>query len=160
MKIGGQSNSQGFRLCGEEGIEVKNKGFDWGQCEIIEFDSYPFIALFLAYGDDSQKLDEEKKKIQEQRMEWHAAEHMIINLLESGKPLTMKNLRESPMEGSNCSSDNKELKKPDKVKLLKALRMGKRYLRLYEKKFPSSSFFRTRIKDCGFEKRRQLFLKI
>jgi len=138
-EIRGQSNSQGIRLSDGKGIEVKSKSFEWGQCEIIEFDSYPFAALLLAYGNDSQKLEQEVKKLQEQRMEWHAAEHMIINLLESGKPLTMKNLRVSPMEASKCSSGNKELKNPDKTKLSEALRLGEKYSRLIKKQ-PSLLF--------------------
>lgn len=66
--------------------------------------------------------------------EWHAAEHMLMNILNNNKKLNLENLKKSPMRLRHkfCGSENRRLKKPSNRKLRKTLRVGLEYLKKKE----------------------------
>lgn len=65
-----------------------------------------------------------------QASQWHSAEHKIIGLLESGKELTLENLKAADEKTKFCGIGNYFLEEPDDAKLNEALKVGKEYLRL------------------------------
>lgn len=135
MEVGGKANATGFHLLDGEGrgIEVGTKYFFDDHAEFGEVDSYPFIEAFLKFWDDKKRFDEEVEKLRKELRQWHSAEHKIIYLLINSLPLTLKNIREAPMEMPKCGAKNHNLEEPDDAKLREALRVGKKFLRLREK---------------------------
>lgn len=54
--------------------------------------------------------------------EWHAIEHKLIYLLENKLPLTIDNLKKTPMKHERCGVGNKFLRKPSVRKMSMALK--------------------------------------
>lgn len=91
-----------------------------------------FIFMFAGFCN-YYKGRKHKSKIKnniQQASQWHSVEHKIIRLIESGKELTLKNLKAAKKESDCCGVYNFFLEEPDDLKLNAALRVGKEYLRL------------------------------
>lgn len=69
------------------------------------------------------------KKIAIQVMEWHAAEHKLIYLLENKEELTLETLRQAYMISPTCGCENVMLREPSDEKLNEALRVGQEFLK-------------------------------
>lgn len=148
--IAGQSDGTGFCICDLNGLTAASREYGYrgyfkmfvyfivilaaifiGVC--FSFPSLvnaPFLVLFgLISGLIVFRYNEREF------YEWHATEHKVIQLLESGKLLTLENLREMPMTSKYCGANNTDLKLPPEKKLKEALKVAKQYRRLWWLKF-------------------------
>ena len=107
MKFMGGCNWKGFGFVDMDGIQV----------------------LSEKYRDQDQAPPEDAIRTDE-TSEWHAIEHKLMNLITSGKELTLENLRVASMIVADCGNSNRYLKEPEEDKLEEGLRVGLRYLRL------------------------------
>ncbi len=174
--VWGRSHYTGFYIYDDDGIKAKSRNYRKYSEEKIDLYNIISLALFCLFFSsmvlylwltpnatetpltiwiiialnllDLMGLVYHNLNIcQDERSQWHAAEHKIIWLLENEQPLTLENLRKAPMISPLCgggSIDNimiepcNTVKEPNEEKLKEALRVGEQYLLL--KKQPFSLF--------------------
>ena len=102
MKFIGFPLTRGFAIIDENGIQAESKDF-------------------------RERAD---KTTKDERSEWHAIEHKLINLLISGQEITLENLSNASMMSEECGVNNEYLKDPGVTKLKEGVRVGLEYLRL------------------------------
>ena len=129
MDIRGSSNWQGFCICDFETISDAAKRI------MVRSEKYadawkirPSMALTAGMTPIQQASLETAIEIEEMS-KWHATEHKLINLLMSGKPLTIENLKIETMIAPDCGIRNKYLKEPEDEKLKEAIKVGLEFLR-------------------------------
>jgi len=86
-------------------------------------------VLSEKYKDQDKAPPEDAIKTDE-KSEWHAIEHKLINLITSGKELTLENLRAASIINAECGNSNRFLKEPGDEKLKEGINVGLEYLRL------------------------------
>lgn len=111
---------------------------------IVEGVGIIFIAIF---GIFIIYIESQFKRLKKEVSQWHAVEHKVIHLLESGKEVTLENLKKAPMFSWSCgllwlNMPDLCLEEPSDEKLKEGLEVALRYLKLKKTNLSSPLFFR------------------
>ena len=129
--LSGASDLTGFFIKDLDGVVVKSADYI-DIHDPKDKDKYPAFLpppneIKFFKGNDLLVLS---RKIGQERAEWHTVEHKVVNLLESGKKVTLRNLKKTSPVSEFCGGQNSSLREPPNEKLKEGLRVALKYLEL------------------------------
>jgi hypothetical protein len=88
------------------------------------------VAIFQIFITSTES---QFKRLKKEASQWHAVEHKVIHLLESGKEVTLENLKKAPMFSWSCALlylniPDPWLEEPSDEKLKEGLKVALKYL--------------------------------
>lgn len=157
INLGGESNFTGFEIYDENGRKIKTSRYKETEtayrpvmkrnvCLIL---GGGFLALYLCTISGILILSYillstvgfyfllDGAYREYKRLQWEAAKKKLIWILVNEIPLSFHNLKEAPIEESDCGNIKRKIKEPNNRQLEKALQVGKRYIEYHN----SSSLF-------------------